>query len=65
MAEVTILLFTTRKQVALRVGRHWFGVRSSVMPEYYAERNRIGWKVRYLPFGWRAFYNGTLRQLNA
>lgn len=49
-------LFISREQWAVRMGEHFFGVRSSAMRELYSERNRRGWSVRYLPFGLRAFY---------
>lgn len=48
--------FIDGQQVAVRVGRHFLGVRSPRMREFWSERNRLGWKVTYLPGGWRAFY---------
>jgi hypothetical protein len=45
-------------QVAVRIGRHYFGIRSIRMRELWSERGRIGWRVVYLPFGLRAFYRG-------
>jgi hypothetical protein len=53
---VSIHAICRRDQFALRVGNHYFGFRHRVIREYWSERNRIGWKVVYLPFGWRAFY---------
>lgn len=51
-----IFVFMNRGQVAVRVGSHYFGVRSRRMRELWSERQRIGWHIRYLPFGLRAFY---------
>lgn len=55
-------LFVGDGQFAIRVGRHFFGFRSSRCREYWSERNRIGWSVRYLPFGLRAFYTNNDRK---
>lgn len=52
----SLRLFASREQVALSAGDHWFGVRTAEMRELWSERNRLGWRVRYLPFGLRLFY---------
>lgn len=52
------MYFWPRHQIALRVGRHFFGIRSRHMPELWSERVRAGWRVVYLPFGLRAFHRG-------
>lgn len=49
-------IWISRRQVAVWVGHRHVGLRSGAMREYYSERNRLGWKIKYLPFGWRAFY---------
>lgn len=51
-------MWVSRYQVAIRVGRHFFGVRTRLAYELYSERLRIGWKIVYLPYGLRAFYRG-------
>lgn len=50
------LVFIDRRQVAVRVGQHFLGIRTKAMPEFYSERNRLGWRVLPLPLGLRAFY---------
>lgn len=49
-------VFVDRQQLAVRIGHRFFGVRYRTMREFWSERNRRGWRVIYLPFGWRAFY---------
>jgi len=49
-----VRLFMSGQQVAVRVGPRFLGVRRT--RELWSERNRIGWRVVYLPGGWRAFY---------
>lgn len=55
-AESKHRVFVGGGQFALRCGPHWMGVRSSRMQELWSERNRIGWRIVYLPFGMRVFY---------
>jgi hypothetical protein len=49
----------TGRQMVVRLGPYRLGLRSAEIREYYSERNRLGWKVMYLPFGWRAFLHRT------
>lgn len=49
-------VWADRYGLAIRVRGRLLALRPPGVREFWSERNRIGWRVLYLPRGWRLSY---------